>query len=560
MPDTMTVPTGSEPTEKALLGACLVSDKACEESCEHLDPADFSNAGWAACFAVIQEMYKAGESPEVPAIIEEMRANGTLELAGGENGILSLLAQDTIANVRSPIRIILDYSTRRRVKALGLSLVNMAGDPAQQISDIVGHLSKQAKEVELPASTGEAIPLRTLLDAQEDPYDWVVPNLIERQDRTIVVAPEGKGKALALDTPIPTASGTWTDMESVQAGDRVLGPGYTVRTVVATSDVMYNRGVAAVMFEDGTEVVADLDHQWMVYGVWGERRHRRTWKVVNTWQVLEKMKSGICRLFVPGADPDSTVRITGVEIAPSVPVRCIQVDHPDGLFLAGKGKVATHNSTLLRQVAVMIAAGLHPFHPTQRIRPMRTLIVDLENRERAVRRAIGPLADQATYNTRSDTWSTERCHIWASPGGVDLRDRNDLGRLMNTIRQVDPDLVTIGPIYKMTSGDPRDEEVAKQLADILEHITVRYDCSLLMEAHAPHGSGGKDNREMRPFGASLWQRWPEFGLGMYPQPDGGMEIRHWRGQREERDWPAYLARGHQWPWVASEDGLTADEY
>src|SRR5581483_2846289 len=47
--------------------------------------------------------------------------------------------------------------------------------------------------------------------------------------------------------------------------------------------------------------------------------------------------------FVPGETPRS---ITAVRPAPSVPVRCVQVDHPDHLYLAGRSMIPTHNSTL----------------------------------------------------------------------------------------------------------------------------------------------------------------------------------------------------------------------
>ena len=46
--------------------------------------------------------------------------------------------------------------------------------------------------------------------------------------------------------------------------------------------------------------------------------------------------------------------------------------------------------------------------------------------------------------------------------------------------------------------------------------------------------------------SSLWMRWPEFGICL---EDNGT-LRHWRGQREERDWPEKLHWGQTWPWEA----------
>lgn len=43
----------------------------------------------------------------------------------------------------------------------------------------------------------------------------------------------------------------------------------------------------------------------------------------------------------------STRRITGIEPVPSVPVRCIQVDSKNHLYLCGKGMIPTHNTSLM---------------------------------------------------------------------------------------------------------------------------------------------------------------------------------------------------------------------
>jgi hypothetical protein len=59
----------------------------------------------------------------------------------------------------------------------------------------------------------------------------------------------------------------------------------------------------------------------------------------------------------PDRKPLSTSRaITGVEDVPSIPVRCITVDSPSGLFLAGSHMIPTHNSPD-RAESVMLAFG-----------------------------------------------------------------------------------------------------------------------------------------------------------------------------------------------------------
>ncbi len=69
------------------------------------------------------------------------------------------------------------------------------------------------------------------------------------------------GKALALDTLIPTPLG-WTTMGEIKAGDLVYDENGQPCTVTAATDVMFDRPCFRVRFDDGTEIVADAEHQW----------------------------------------------------------------------------------------------------------------------------------------------------------------------------------------------------------------------------------------------------------------------------------------------------------
>ena len=74
---------------------------------------------------------------------------------------------------------------------------------------------------------------------------------------------KGNGKALALDTPIPTPSG-WSSMGAIEVGDEVFDETGRVCRVVAATDVMEGRPCFCVGFNDGERIVADASHQWAV--------------------------------------------------------------------------------------------------------------------------------------------------------------------------------------------------------------------------------------------------------------------------------------------------------
>jgi replicative DNA helicase len=205
--------------------------------------------------------------------------------------------------------------------------------------------------------------------------------------------------------------------------------------------------------------------------------------------------------------------------------------------LEGAGK-----SVLFRQIATQAAAGLHPF-TLETIDPVRVLLVDCENSGPQVRREIRPLRLRAGVQLERG-----RLYIVVQPQGIDLYGHAADARWLEAkIKGAAPDLVALGPLYKLASGDPISEDVARRVSAVLDDLRVRYGFALLIEGHVPHGQGG--NRPTRPYGASMWLRWPEFGLHL---TESGI-LSHWRGQRDQREWPASLKRGGDWPWTPDRD-------
>jgi hypothetical protein len=194
-------------------------------------------------------------------------------------------------------------------------------------------------------------------------------------------------------------------------------------------------------------------------------------------------------------------------------------------------------STLLRQIGVQCAAGIHPF-TLDPISPQRVLLVDLENSRKHLRRQLRPLAVTAR---RIDNGVMRVISI---PAGVDVLLDLHAEWFEKRVEAHQPDIVLVGPLYKLATGDPTSEEVARKVAFFLDKLRDRHGFALVLEAHSPYANG-RGPRPERPYGASLWSRWPEFGLHL---SDAG-ELRHWRGDRDERQWPAILQRGGAWPWT-----------
>src|SRR5262249_14349543 len=108
-----------------------------------------------------------------------------------------------------------------------------------------------------------------------------------------------------------------------------------------------------------------------------------------------------------------------------------------------------------------------------------------------------------------------------------------------------------------------DEGPARKLSGVFDRMVGVANSALITEAHTPH-SDGPQGQLMRPYGASLWKRWPEFGFCLHPlQLDRevsqeareisakmrGARFSEWRGQRGgDRHWPRFLSVGGRLPW------------
>lgn len=222
------------------------------------------------------------------------------------------------------------------------------------------------------------------------------------------------------------------------------------------------------------------------------------------------------------------------------------LERGDRLMLSaseGAGK-----SELLRQIAVLGAAGIHPFQFHQ-IPPVQVLVVDAENSVKQWRRAARRVAE--TARTRGVRDPMRHVSVRAMPV-MDISKAKDIGRIHRWMDDVRPDLVVLGPLYRMAGGSSlnSDDDVAPVL-HALDTIRER-GVAMLIEVHAGHARSTSGERELRPRGSSALLGWPEFGLGLRRDKvqDGRQatfSLIRWRGDRDRREWPR-LVHGQVWPW------------
>lgn len=234
---------------------------------------------------------------------------------------------------------------------------------------------------------------------------------------------------------------------------------------------------------------------------------------------------------VPGLDDSS-----GEIIIPGLMARDTR------LMFVGAG--GSGKSFLMAQIALLASQGIHPFGTEPNFTPIRTLTVDAENPVSSAKARWWRSGQQLTSIPGYDP---DRAVILRRPAGMNLRSSEGYAELAAAIRHHRPDLVAVGPLYKLSRRQKgeNDEASAEAVTGIFDELRVRYGFGLIIETHAPWGEAG--SRVYRPFGSSVWERWPELGFGLRPAgPDGDkysvLEVESFRGERTTFDWPKAIQR------------------
>lgn len=223
------------------------------------------------------------------------------------------------------------------------------------------------------------------------------------------------------------------------------------------------------------------------------------------------------------------------------------LERRDRLMLTGEEGLG--KSHLLRQIAILGAAGLDPFSPGVTFEPLRSLVIDCENTWSQVRRKVRPAVEWAA---RWGADPAERMMVDCT-SRMDITRDKDISRIHQLLDAWQPDLVVIGPLYRLVPRALQNDDDTAPVLAALDTIRDR-GCALLMEAHAGHAIGKGGVRDLRPRGSSSLLGWPEFGFGMRGiGAEGYCDLVPWRGQREERVWPTRMRKADGYRWLPNDN-------
>jgi deoxycytidine triphosphate deaminase len=116
------------------------------------------------------------------------------------------------------------------------------------------------------------------------PGEFVLGSTLERVTLPDDLVARLEGKALALDTEVPTSEG-WRLLKEIRPGDIVFDIDGEPTVVVAATEPMVERPCREVTFSDGTQVVCDAAHEWETVDKNGRRRGTSKARVRTTDEI-----------------------------------------------------------------------------------------------------------------------------------------------------------------------------------------------------------------------------------------------------------------------------------
>ena len=467
--------------EQSVLGGMLLSKDAIADVLERLRPGDFYRPAHQNVYDSILDLYSRGEPADAVTVAAELDRRGLLRRIGGAPYLHTLISTvPTAANAGYYAGIVAEKALLRRLVEAGTRVVQYgyAGAEGADVNEVVDRAQAEIYDVTERRTAEDYVVLEELLQPTMDEIDAIasaggisrgVPTGFTELDELtnglhpgqmiVVAARPGMGKALDLDTPLPTPTG-WTTMGEVAVGGWLIGADGLPTRVVAATDVMLGRPCFEVEFSDGSVIVADAEHQWPT-----ARGIVTTVELLIGADVVGKV--GARQLVGAGAPAARKFGVVDVRAIASVPVRCVEVDNEDHLYLAGHAMIPTHNSTL----------GLDFLRSCSIKHRMASVVFSLEmSKSEIVMRMLSAeakikLADMRSGRMSDDDWtrlarrmseiSEAPLYIDDSPNLTMMEIRAKARRLK---QKSDLRLVVIDYLQLMTSGkkvESRQQEVSE---------------------------------------------------------------------------------------------------
>lgn len=191
---------------------------------------------------------------------------------------------------------------------------------------------------------------------------WVGPLIDIPMEKCLLFRPyhiknNPEGRALDPETLIPTPTG-WSHLDDLHPGDSVFDESGRPTKITGRAD-WNNRPCYRVTFSDGSEIVADENHQWLTETLY---QRTSTYKSRNRQPTIKTTKQIAQRVTTKHGQPIHSIKWA----APlQYPRKALPIDpYLLGLWLgdgdSNGGRIATNEADLEHVVEAVVSAGYAP--------------------------------------------------------------------------------------------------------------------------------------------------------------------------------------------------------
>lgn len=226
-----------------------------------------------------QGLHLRGAEVSGLSVVDEMTQRGTLGRVGGASEVFRVIEWG-FGDPGYALDIIARHARLRTLYAIGARAVQVSEQPDTDPHQLAANVARAAQAVVDGIEAGGEVTTPSLgafLDTADDPFDWVIPGLLEHGDRLILTGSEGIGKSfLCRQIAICAAAGVHPFTHQRIAPQRVLlvdcenGPSKLRRALRALriaakqngSDPDENMWVEAI--PAGLDLTKPEDELWLV--------------------------------------------------------------------------------------------------------------------------------------------------------------------------------------------------------------------------------------------------------------------------------------------------------
>jgi len=259
--------------EQCALGGMLLSKDAISDVIEVLRPTDHYRPAHQLIHEAILDLYGRGEPADAITVANELTRRGEIARVGGGPYLHTLIASvPTAANAGYYARIVRERAILRRLVEAGTRIVQFGYAGDADADDLVDRAQAEVYAVTERRVGEDYHSLSEIMPGALDEIEAIgshggvltgVPtgfsdldaltNGLHPGQMIVIAARPAVGKALALDTPLPTPTG-WTTMGEVRVGDHLMGADGKPTRVVAATEVMHGRPCYELEFDDASRI------------------------------------------------------------------------------------------------------------------------------------------------------------------------------------------------------------------------------------------------------------------------------------------------------------------